>query len=468
MDAHSPTSSHSTVRDRLQTATSRVARLPRPVLMGAGVVVLAALAWLFWGNSSSNTQQTTTQKVVVGDVEDTVTAVGKLQPLQYVDVGTQVSGQLKKLHVNYGDTVTQGQLLAEIDPTIYEARVGAGEAALLNLNAQLSQRQAERTLAGQQLGRQTALLKENATSQDVYDAAVSQTKVNAAQIAALTAQIKQQTSTLNVDRANLGYTKIYAPMSGVVVDVIAKQGQTLNANQTAPIVLRVADLDTMTVYSQVSEADVSKLRTGMNAYFTTLGQANRRRYGKLRQIIPTPEVVNNVVLYNSLFDVENPDHDLFTQMSAQVFFLVGEAKQVPTVPVAALKAAPRPQRAADAPAAAGAPTPQPPATAEGGNPQTAGTPPPQGEARQRGPRAEGAARGEGRQRNPEAGRPYIVRVKNGSDVEERTVMIGVMNRLVAEVKSGLNVGDEVVIDVPSGATRPQQGQGPGRNQGPRF
>jgi macrolide-specific efflux system membrane fusion protein len=479
MDAHSPTSSQSVVRDRLQTVKSRVAQLPRAVLIGGGVVLLAAVGWFVWGNGSSKTQQTTTQKVVVGDVEDTVTAVGKLQPLQYVDVGTQVSGQLKKLHVNYGDTVTQGQLLAEIDPTIYAARVGAGEAALLNLNAQLAQRQAERTLVQQQLGRQTALLKENATSQDTYEATVSQSKVNAAQIEALTAQIKQQTSTLNVDRANLGYTKIYAPMSGVVVDVIAKQGQTLNANQTAPIVLRVADLDTMTVYAQVSEADVSKLRTGMNAYFTTLGQSSRRRYGKLRQIIPTPEVVNNVVLYNSLFDVENPDHDLFTQMSAQVFFLVGEAKQVPTVPVAALKPAPRPPRDAAAPAPGGAsppaqtPTRDPAAVpaAPDAPAQAGGPPPANGEARPRGPRPEGGA---GRPRNPEGGRPYIVRVKNGSDVEERTVMIGVMNRLVAEVKSGLNVGDEVVIDVPSGSGRTQQGQGqrpqgmgpPG--QGPRI
>ena len=278
-----------------------------------------------------------TQKVVIGDVEDTVTAVGKLQPLQFVDVGTQVSGQLKKLHVTYGDAVEQGQLLAEIEPTIYQARVNAGEAQLLNLQAQLAQRRAEGTLAGQQFGRQTALLAERATSQDAFDASSSTKKVNAAQIAALEAQIKQAGSTLNVDRANLGYTKIYAPMSGMVVDVIAKQGQTLNANQIAPIVLRIADMDTMTVYSQVSEADIHKLQIGMKAYFTTLGQSGQKRYGTLRKIIPTPEVVNNVVLYNSLFDVENPDHDLFTQMSAQVFFLIGEAKSVPTVPVSALR-----------------------------------------------------------------------------------------------------------------------------------
>ncbi len=324
---------------------------------------------------------------------------------------------------------------------------------------QLSQRQAERTLVLQQLNRQTALLKEGATSQDAYDAALSQSKVNAAQTEALGAQIKQQTATLNADRANLGYTSIYAPMSGVVVDVIAKQGQTLNANQTAPIVLRIADLDTMTVYAQVSEADVSKLSTGMNAYFTTLGQSNRRRYGKLRQIIPTPEVVNNVVLYNSLFDVQNPEHDLYTQMSAQVFFLVGEAKQVPTVPVSALKPVAHAPRGDTKPAAAKDTATKDAATT---------TPPATSEARpQRPPRADGATDAKPSS-NPSEGQPYTVRVKNGGSVEERTVMIGVMSRLTAEVKSGLNVGDEVVIGAPASSSGQGQSRGAAPSHGPRF
>jgi macrolide-specific efflux system membrane fusion protein len=463
-----------TLNQRLQNARVRAGRVPRGVLIGAGIAGLAAIGWLMWGNGDNAERATTTQTVVLGDVEDTVTAVGKLQPLQFVDVGTQVSGQLKKLHVTYGAQVQQGDLLAEIDPTIYQARVGAGEAALLNLNAQLAQRSAERTLVQQQLGRQKALLAERATSQDAYDAAVSQSKVNAAQIEALGAQIKQQTATLNADRANLGYTKIYAPMSGVVVDVIAKQGQTLNANQTAPIVLRIADLDTMTVYAQVSEADVSKLQTGMNAYFTTLGQSGRRRYGKLRQIIPTPEVVNNVVLYNSLFDVENPDHDLYTQMSAQVFFLVGEAKNVPVVPVAALKPVPRAprERAQNSPQTPNAasrntetPNTETPntATVAPDTSRAPGAPRERRGRRSEGVTSEGAA--EARKAGPE-GRPYLVRVKNGSNEEERTVMIGVQNRLVAEVKSGLSVGDEVVIDLPPAAQNTNQPRGGGR--GPRI
>jgi macrolide-specific efflux system membrane fusion protein len=122
-----------------------------------------------------------------------------------------------------------------------------------------------------------------------------------------------------------------------VVTQAAKEGQTLNANQQAPIVMRVADLSTMTVVTQVSEADVSRLRIGMPVYFTTLGEQRKRWHGTLRQIYPTPEVVNNVVLYNALFDVPNPDGTLMTQMTTQVFFVVAEAKDAVLVPMSALR-----------------------------------------------------------------------------------------------------------------------------------
>ena len=149
--------------------------------------------------------------------------------------------------------------------------------------------------------------------------------------------MQQTESTLRGDEANLGYTKIYAPIAGTVVSQAAKQGQTLNANQQAPIVMRIADLSTMTVQAQVSEADVPKLHVGMDVYFTTLGGDNRRYYGKLRQIPPTPTVVNNVVLYDALFDVENPNQALMTQMTAQVFFVASSAKDAVLVPLTALR-----------------------------------------------------------------------------------------------------------------------------------
>jgi membrane fusion protein, macrolide-specific efflux system len=254
-----------------------------------------------------------------------------------VDVGTQVSGQVKKLHVEIGDLVKKGDLLAEIDPTVYLSKVDADQAQLANLQAQLADRQAQLKLAEQKAQRQANMMREQATTAEAVQTAQAELQSAKAQIDAIRAQIQQTRSTLRGDQANLGYTKIYAPMAGTVVTQAAKEGQTLNANQSAPIVLRIADLSTMTVQSQVSEADVPRLRPGMPVYFTTLGDQRKRWYGTLRQIYPTPEVLNNVVLFDALFDVPNPDGTLMTQMTTQVFFVVAEAKDAVVVPVSALR-----------------------------------------------------------------------------------------------------------------------------------
>jgi macrolide-specific efflux system membrane fusion protein len=275
--------------------------------------------------------------VVRADLEETVSATGTLQPRDYVDVGTQVSGQLKVVHVEIGDVVKKGELLAEIDPAVYLARVEANQAQLRHLEAQLAEREAQLKLAGQRAQRQANMMREGATTTEAVQTAQAELDSAKAQIAALKAQMQQVRSTLRGDQANLGYTKIHAPMDGTVVTLAAKPGQTLNANQSAPIVLRIADLSTMTVQTQVSEADVSRLSVGMPVYFTTLGSEGKRWHGTLRQVNPTPEVVNNVVLYNALFDVPNPDGALMTQMTAQVFFLVAEAQGVVVVPAAALE-----------------------------------------------------------------------------------------------------------------------------------
>lgn len=371
-------------------------------------IVAAVLAWRLMASRAEQGPRYETAVVTRGNIEDVVSALGALQPLNYVDVGTQVSGQLQKIHVDFGANVKQGDLLAEIDPRVYQANVNADQAQLLALQAQVAEKQAQRLLGEQQLKRQKELLAARATSQDAYDSAVAALNVTVAQIQALKAQIQQAESTLERDRTNLSYTKIYAPMTGTVVDITARQGQTLNANQTAPIILQVADLETMTVKTQVSEADVSRLTIGMDAYFTTLGQPDRRRYGKLRQILPTPEVVNNVVLYSALFDVSNPDRDLLPQMSAQVFFVVGSAKDALLVPVGALRALP--QRRAE--------------------------------------------------------RRYTVQVVTaGGALETRTVEVGVMNRTMAEIRSGLEEGARVVVSGTQPAGRPA---GPQPQRMPRL
>jgi membrane fusion protein, macrolide-specific efflux system len=304
------------------------------------LIALAAggwYAWQTWNDAKSTTERVPTATVQRGDLEDAITATGTLQPRDFVDVGTQVSGQLKVLHVQIGSTVKQGDLLAEIDPTVFQSRVDSDQAQLRNQQAQLRDKQSQLALAEQVLARQKGLMSENATTQEALQSAEASVRSLNAQLEAIRAQIQQTESSLRGNEANLGYTKIYAPMAGTVASLPAKQGQTLNANQQAPTILRVADLSVMTVQAQVSEADVPKLRVGMEVYFTTLGGDGKRWYGTLRQINPTPVIQNNVVLYDALFDVPNSSGDLMTQMTAQVFFLAAQAKDAIYVPITALR-----------------------------------------------------------------------------------------------------------------------------------
>jgi macrolide-specific efflux system membrane fusion protein len=402
-----------------RTRRKRRARLALAVFALALLAAGGYLAWSQWIAPAESAAQLATAVVQRGDLEDVVTATGTLQPRDYVDVGTQVSGQLRTLHVDVGANVKKGDLLAEIDPTVFKSRVDADRAQLANLRAQLADRQAQRVLAEQQYARQQQLKRENATSDDALQTASATLQSAIAQIDALRAQIEQTESQLRGDEANLGYTRIYAPMTGTVVSLSAKQGQTLNANQQAPIILRIADLSTMTIQAQVSEADVSKLKVGMDVYFTTLGSEGRRYYGKLRQINPSPEIVNNVVLFDALFDVPNPKGELMTQMTAQVFFVLASAKDALLVPVSALH------------------------------------PLPSTREHRRGTRGD-AARASGIPIDPRArfmGKQALVRVvSDQGEIQDRTVEVGAMNRVSAEIVKGLQSGERVVSG-PRGSTR---------------
>ena len=414
-------------------------------------VLLGAGAYWYYGGSSTSTPEPVIVTATRGDVEDVVTAVGSLTPLNSVDVGAQVSGQLEKLYVKIGDEVEQGKLLAEIDSSVMAAKVDAGKAQLQNLQAQLAEKQSQATLAHVQAERQDKLFAIGGTSKDLLDQAQAGAKVADAQIKSVQAQIMQAESSLKADSATLSYSKIFAPMTGTVTAIPAKQGQTLNANQSAPLILTISDLSTMTVSTQVSEADVSKLRVGVEAYFTTLGNPNRRFRGTLRQILPTPTVTNNVVLYTALFDVANTDKQLLPQMTAQVFFVRASAQDAVLVPVAALqfggaRAGGTPQGAANDGARAG---------------------------RNGAGRAGRGGRG-GAGFDPTAGlRPRaatLTVVKDDGSQETRSVMAGVTDRVNAQIISGLNEGESIIAgvqtaDAGNGAQRRQQ-QRPGGAGGP--
>ncbi|MDW9592805.1 macrolide transporter subunit MacA [Sinorhizobium meliloti] len=393
--ARGSTPSNVTVIPAPVTPPRKKRRSRRPWIFALLVLAVVGTGYYAWSRQGAPPATTViTQAVTRGDIEESVTAVGTLDAVKSVDAGAQVSGQLKSLHVGIGDKVEQNQLIAEIDPASIENRIEIDEAELANLEAQLVSKKAQLVLKQANIERQRNLVATNSVSQSTLDQAVADHAAAGADVQAIEAQIRKQKATLAGDRVDLGYTKIYAPMAGTIVDDPAKEGQTLNANQTTPTIVTIADLSTMTVKAQVSEADVGKLKLGMDAYFTLLGQPGKRFTGKLRQIEPMPDTENNVVLYYALFDVPNPTGELMMSMSAQVFFVQAAAKNVLVVPSAAL-------RTVEAAA------------------------------------SDGPARAE------------VTVVAPSGATQTRTVEVGVRNRVSAEIVSGLQEGEKVVVDAAS-------------------
>nr|WP_279347219.1 efflux RND transporter periplasmic adaptor subunit [Govania unica] len=379
------------------------------------LAIAGGVAWTAFGKAEGEraARSATLLEVTKGSIEETVTAQGKLEPKEFVDVGTQVSGQLKHILVDIGGTAKKGDLLAEIDPRIYTAKVEGDQANLNALEAQLGQQAAQRDLARQKNARNERLIAAKAISQEALEQSRAELRVAENSYKALQAQIKQAASTLTGSRTNLEYTKIYAPIDGTVVSQTARAGQTLNANQQAPIILQVANLDVMTVRVQVAEADVSRLQPGMKMYFTTLGMMDKRWKGTVRQILPTPETVNDVVLYIVLVDVDNRERQLLTGMSTQVFFEIGNARDVLTVPVAAL----------------------------------------------------------GRHvssKDSEQGKAYMVTVVGEDGPEKRLIHVGLQNRTEAEVRSGLKLGEKVEPMLAAQSGGPRKGGGQPRMRGPML
>ena len=327
-------------------------------------------------------------------------------------------------------------------------------------------------------------------------------------------QIAQSNASLASDEATLAFSKIAAPIAGTVISIDKKVGQTLNASQQAPIILRIADLSTMTVQGEVSEADVSKLISNMDVYFTTLGGGSRRWYGKLRQILPKPVVTNNVVLYTALFDVDNSDNALLSDMTAQIFFVTSAATNVVRVPVGALNfkdtnnllglapginepsnsksttvVTPQVQtqnsypvrdrsqnRLANLPADFTDLSPEQIAQFRerlAANGDRAGN---DGDAGNVGGRNRGGGRSDGETRNAERTginntKSTVLLVKPNGDIESREITIGVTTRISAEVLSGLKVGDQVVAGIIQARSQAAQGGTPaglGGGGGRRF
>lgn len=325
----------------------------RPIRLVFILLLLVAVGTLAWRhfNPARTLPQYVTAPVVRGDLEDAVLATGTLQAFRQVSVGAQVSGQVKTLAVKLGDPVKKGDLIAEIDSLTQQNALRNAEAALRNVQAQLAAQQATLAQAELNFKRQQQLLAGEAGSRLDFESAQASYDTAKANAAALQAQITQAGVTADTARVNLGYTRIVAPIDGMVVAIVTQQGQTVNANQTTPTIVKVAQLDTMTVKSQISEADVVKVKAGQKVYFTILGEPDKRYDATLRTVEPAPDSIltdttssssststttTTAVYYNGLFDVANPEGKLRISMTAQVSIVRGEAKAALTIPASAL------------------------------------------------------------------------------------------------------------------------------------
>lgn len=385
-------------------------RLRRLLLWGLPLLgLLAGLAYLYaTATETEEAPQVVSVPVQVGDVEVTVLATGLLKPSRLVAVGAQVSGRVTQVHVALGQTVMEGELIAEIDSLPQQNALRTAEAELASTRA--SRAELEATLAYDRaaVARQRRTLAQRATSQDEYDAAVAEMKATEAQIDATDADIEAAEVAVETAKIDLDYTYITAPIGGTVLAIVTQEGQTVNAAQSAPTIVILGQLDVMTVYAEISEADVMRVRPGQAVYFNVIGDPDTRYSATLESIEPAPESITSdsavttssssssssttteAIYYNGLFDVPNPEGRLRTYMTAEVSIVLGQAQGVLTVPAAAL----------------------------------------------------GGRDAEGR---------YQVGVlASDGAVEIRWVEVGLSDRVTAEVRSGLSEGERVVVGGLSG------------------
>lgn len=362
-------------------------------------IVLGGLAGGLLGlNRAPDISPPQTARVDRGDIEKSVLATGILKPARQVNVGAQVNGQLKKLYVKPGDRVAQGQLLAEIDPTLQLNELRKSQAELRSAQAQKLASQAQLKQYQLELARQRALARDRAgvtsdleKAQAQHDAQLAQLKVNESQI--VQAEVAQETA-----RANLAFTRITAPIDGEVLGIVTQEGQTIVSSQSAPTILVMADVDTMMVHTRISENDILQVRAGQPLWFHVAADPRRRYEGVMGAIQQAPAEAleadplgrnssqqTAAVYYNGVFAVANGERRLRTAMTAQVFIITERATGVVRLPMAAL-----------------------------------------GEALD--------------------GERYQIRVLEGQRVVARSVRIGKRDRRYAEVLEGVRVGEQVLLE----------------------
>jgi len=316
----------------------------------AVVAVAAALGiWRWQAGDSKPKLQFETSKVEQGKIIAKVTASGTLSAIVTVQVGSQVSGRIAALYADFNSPVKKGQLIAKIDPPLFQASVDQSRANLAAAQGNLAKAKVQAVDARRQYQRQKELAARQLNAQADLDTAQANADAADAQVTASEGVVAQTRAALQSAEVNLAYTNILSPTSGTVISRNVDVGQTVAASLQAPTIFVIAeDLAKMQVDTSVSEADVGRLKSGMSASFTVDAYPGEIFRGQVRQIRNAPQTVQNVVTYDAVIDVDNSELKLKPGMTANVTFVYAEKDDVLKVPNSALRFRPPPSLLGDA------------------------------------------------------------------------------------------------------------------------
>jgi HlyD family secretion protein len=313
----------------------------KKIFIGILIVIVLGLAAFFLFRNNETEIKFRTEKVVRGDIVATVTATGTVNAVTTVLVGTQVSGTIKNIYVDFNSPVKKGQVIAVIDPTTFEAQVAQARANLLSAKANLEKSEATLVDAKRTMDRNKELLSKNLIAKSDLDTAETNYETSKAQVSASKSQVAQTEAALNITVTNLGYAKILSPVDGVVISRNVDIGQTVAASFQTPTLFTIAqDLTKMQIDTNVDEADIGNIKVGLDVEFTVDAYPDVTFKGIVSQVRNSPTIVQNVVTYDVVIKVDNPDLKLKPGMTANVSIVLIGIKNILKIPNAALRFSP--------------------------------------------------------------------------------------------------------------------------------
>lgn len=389
------------------------------LVIGCSCLIAAAYGYVRYKDATAPPPEPRfeTARVEVRDIIEEVQSTGVVEPLNQVEVGSQVSGRVVSVDVDFNDQVKSGQLIAQIDPELFGAEVSQNHAQLSAAQAAIKSAEARRDASRVRVDRLKRLVAEQVASFGELEEATGELQVAEAEVGNAKAQIAQIQARLKSARTTLNYTKIYSPIDGVVINRQVEPGQTVAASFNTPVLFVIAqDLTKMRVVAEIDEADVGKVKEGMEAQITVDAFPDDRFKGKLTQIRFAPNNVDGVVTYAAVIAVDNPDGKLRPGMTATATVVTRQALKVPALRNASLRFEPA-ERPAD----------------ESGAPPKSPAQMPEKRLERPGP---GQGRvfleGDGPKENP--------------GTKTQLITVGITDGVWTEIKSGLESGAQVIID----------------------